>query len=126
MGGLAAWLGAASQHADVHIATMAAAGVNLVPPALVVLGIGALVLGLAPRATSIVVYGYLTWSLLVVVVGGIGAISHWVLDTSVFHQMASAPAVPVDWSADGVMVVLALVLMAGGLVGLRHRDLAGA
>ena len=126
VGGLAAWLGAASQHADVHIATMAAAGVNLVPPALVVLGIGALVLGLAPRATSIVVYGYLTWSLLVVVVGGIGAISHWVLDTSVFHQMASAPAVPVDWSADGVMVVLALVLMAGGLVGLRHRDLAGA
>ena len=41
--------------------------------------------------TSIVVYALLGWSLLVVIVGGIGAISHWVLDTSVFHQMAVGP-----------------------------------
>ena len=54
--------------------------------------------------TSIVVYALLGWSLLIVIVGGIGAVSHWVLDTSVFHQMASAPAVSPHWEANGVMV----------------------
>ena len=92
-----AWLGAASQHAGVSFTTLLEAGINLVPPAITILGIGVLAFGYGPGLTSIVVYGLLGWSLLVVVVGGIGAISHWVLDTSVFHQMASAPAVPPNW-----------------------------
>jgi len=126
LGGLAAWAGAATQHAGVRIGVVVLAGVNLVPPAVVVLGLGVLVLGIAPRATSAVVYGYLSWSLLVLVVGGIGATSHWVLDTSVFHQMAAAPAVPVDWTANAVMVGVAAVLGAVGVLAFRHRDLAGA
>lgn len=124
--GVAAWAGAASQHAGVRPGAVVLAGVNLVPPALVVLGLGVLVLGVAPRATSSVVYGYLAWSLLVVVVGGIGATSHWVLDTSVFHQMAAAPAVPVDWATDWVMAGVAVVLAGTGVAALRRRDLAGA
>jgi ABC-2 type transport system permease protein len=126
LGGLAAWAGAASQHAGVRIGAVVLAGVNLVPPAVVVLGLGILVLGLAPRATSAVVYGYLAWSLLVLVVGGIGATSHWVLDTSVFHQMAAAPAVPVDWTANAVMVGVAALLGGFGVLAFHRRDLAGA
>jgi ABC-2 type transport system permease protein len=125
LGGLGAWLGAASQHAGVRFGAVVAAGLNLAPPALVVLGLGVLALGLAPRVTSPVVYTYLTWSLLVVVVGGVGDTSHWVLDTSVFHQMAAAPAVPVDWTADLAMVAVAAVLTATGLLGFHRRDLAG-
>ena len=64
--------------------------------------------------------------LLVVVVGGIGATSHWILDTSVFHHMVASPAVPVDWTADGIMVALGMVLLAAGAVAFRRRDLAGA
>lgn len=126
LGGVAAWVGAASQHAGVRIGAVVLAGVNLVPPAVVILGLGVLVLGVAPRATSGVVYGYLAWSLLVLVVGGIGATSHWVLDTSVFHQMAAAPAVPVDWTANAVMVGVAAVLGGTGVLAFRRRDLAGA
>jgi ABC-2 type transport system permease protein len=126
LAGVSAWLGAASQHAGVRFATLVAAGVNIVPPAVVILGLGVLVLGLAPRATAAIVYGYLAWSLLVVVVGGIGATSHWVLDTSVFHHMAASPAVPVDWTADGIMVAVAVVLLAAGLLAFRRRDLSGA
>ncbi len=125
LGGLAAWLGSASQHAGVRLGVVALAGLNLVPPALVVLGLGALALGLAPRAMSAVVYGYLAWSLLVVVIGGIGATGHWVLDTSVFHQMAASPAVPVDWTADAIMVGVAAVLAGCGIAAFGRRDLAG-
>ncbi len=67
----------------------------------------------------------LGWSLLVVIVGGIGAVSHWVLDTSVFHQMASAPAVSPRWEANGIMAAIGV---AGAVVGgfaFRRRDLQG-
>jgi len=75
--------------------------------------------------TSIVVYGLLGWSLLVVIVGGIGAVSHWVLDTSVFHQMASAPAVSPHWTANGVMVSVGIAAAALGGIAFRRRDLQG-
>jgi ABC-2 type transport system permease protein len=125
LAGVFAWLGAASQHAGVGLTTMLEAGLNLVPPAITILGIGALAFGVWPRATPIVVYVLLGWSLLAVVIGGIGAISHWVLDTSVFHQMASAPAVPPHWEANGVMVAIGV---AGALIGgiaFNRRDLRG-
>ncbi len=123
--GVFAWLGAASQHAGVSFTTLLEAGVNLVPPALTISGIGVLAFGIRPRMMSIVVYALLGWSLLIVVVGGIGAVSHWVLDTSVFHQMASAPAVSPHWEANGVMTAIGV---AGALLGgfaFRRRDLQG-
>jgi len=67
----------------------------------------------------------LGWSLLVVIVGGIGATSHWVLDTSVFHQMASAPAQSPHWGANGVMVAIGVAGALVGGFGLRRRDLQG-
>jgi putative exporter of polyketide antibiotics len=72
-----------------------------------------------------VVYGLLGWSLLVVVVGGIGAVSHWILDTSVFHQMASAPAVSPHWEANGVMVAIGGACALLGGAAFRRRDLQG-
>ncbi len=118
-----AWLGAASQHAGVSVTTLLDAGVNLVPPAITILGIGVLAFGIRPRLTSIVVYALLGWSLLVVIVGGIGATSHWVLDTSVFHQMAPAPAVSPDWGTNGIMTALGLALATIGALAFRRRDL---
>jgi ABC-2 type transport system permease protein len=123
--GAFAWLGAASQHAGAHFTTLLGAGLNLVPPAITILGIGVLTFGVRPRATTIVVYALLGWSLLVVIVGGIGAANHWVLDTSVFHQMASAPAVPPHWEANGVMTAIGAASALLGGFAFRRRDLQG-
>jgi len=60
------------------------------------------------------------------VVGGIGTTSHWVLDTSVFHQMAAAPAAPVNWTTDAVLVGIAAALAGAGTLAFRRRDLIGA
>jgi ABC-2 type transport system permease protein len=123
--GAFAWFGAASQHAGVSVATLLEAGVNLVPPAVAILGIGVLTFGIRPRMTSVVVYTLLGWSLLIVIVGGIGAVNHWVLDTSVFHQMASAPAVSPRWEVNGIMIAIG---GAGALLGglaFKRRDLEG-
>jgi ABC-2 type transport system permease protein len=123
--GLCAWLGSATQHTGLSFTTLLVAGVNLVPPAIVVLGIGVLVFGIRPRVTPIVVYGVLVWSLILVIVGGIGAINHWVLDTSVFHQMASAPAVRPHWEANGIMTAVGVAATLAGGVAFGRRDLEG-
>ena len=123
--GVFAWLGAATQHSGVSFTTLLDAGVNLVPPAIVILGVGALALGLWPRAASIVVYTLVGWSLLVVVVGGFGTTSHWILDTSVFHQMASAPAVSPNWRANAAMLAIGIVAAMIGALAFSRRDLQG-
>ena len=88
-------------------------------------GVGILVFGIRPRLTSWAVYGLLGWSLLLVVVGGIGAVSHWVLDTSVFHQMASAPAVAPHWEANAIMAAVGIAAALVGGWAFRHRDVQG-
>ncbi len=124
--GVFAWLGAASEHAGVSFTRLLAAGVNIVPPAITILGLGVLAFGLRPRLTSAVVYGFLAWSFLLEIVGGIGAVNHWVVDTSVFHQMASAPAVSPDWEANGVMTAVGVGAAVLGGFCFRRRDLQGA
>jgi len=125
LAGLCAWVGATSQGAGVSLAVLLAAGLNVVPPAVVILGIGVLTFGVRPRLTSIVVYAVLGWSLLIVIIGGIGAVSHWVLDTSVFHQMASAPATAPRWGTNGLMLAVGLTAALGGVAAFRARDLEG-
>jgi len=123
--GIFAWLGAATQNTSLSFATMLDAGVNVVPPAITILGVGVLTFGFLPRVTSIVVYALLGWSLLVVIIGGIGAINHWILDTSVFHQMASAPAVSPRWEANCVMAAIGVASAVVGGSAFRRRDLQG-
>jgi ABC-2 type transport system permease protein len=123
--GVLVWIGAASQRAGVSFTDLVEAGVNLVPPGIAIMGIGVLAFGIRPRLASNIVYVLLGWSLLIVVVGGIGATNHWVLDTSVFHQMASAPAVAPNWEANAVMTAVGLFAALLGGLAFGRRDLQG-
>jgi ABC-2 type transport system permease protein len=120
------WLGAASGHAGLAVSSLLDAGLNIAPPALFVLGFGALVIGVWPRATSVAVYGLIAWSVLVAVIGGFSANNHWLLDTSVFHQMAPAPASAPDWTTGGVMIATAVAAAVVGETAFRRRDVVGA
>src|SRR5581483_11765249 len=53
--GLFTWLGAASQHAGVGLGSTLAAGANAAAPAVFFVGLGALLLGVRPRACGVVV-----------------------------------------------------------------------
>jgi ABC-2 type transport system permease protein len=123
IGGVAAWLGGIAQHAPVRLATLIDAGVNVVPPALCLLGIGVLAIGVWPRATGYVVYVVLGWSLLVELIGGIGPSSRWLLDTSLFHHMAAAPAVNPNWTANAALILIGIVCAGTGTLAFEHRDL---
>jgi ABC-2 type transport system permease protein len=125
VGGAAAWVGAASQGSDIGLPRLLGAGLNLTPPALFLLGAGTLALGLRARAVSRVMYGVLVWSFLVDLVGGEVGAAPWILDTSLFHQMAPAPAVTPDWVSGAVVTGLGVAAAAAGLLAFGHRDLAG-
>jgi len=125
LAGFFAWVGAASQRSGVSLASLLAAGLNVVPPALCILGVGALAMGAWPRATTVATYSLLAWSFLIELGNGFFSSSHWLLDTSVFHQMAPAPAVSPDWvSAAGLTAIGVLAALLGGAV-FGRRDLAG-
>jgi ABC-2 type transport system permease protein len=115
-----------SQLAATRRQAAAQAGMNTVPPALCVLGAGLLTLGLVPRAAATVSYGVIAWSLLIELAGGIAGSSHWLLDTSVFHQMSAAPAVPPDGGSAALMTAAGLAAALAGGLAFTRRDLAGA
>lgn len=121
--GVLSWTGAATQGSGVGFATVLEAGINVVPPAILILGAGVLAIGWWPRRSPAVVYSLLVWSLLVDLVGGLVAENHWLLDTSVFHQMASAPAVAPHWATNAVIFGLGLGGMIAGAIGFTRRDL---
>jgi polyether ionophore transport system permease protein len=100
--------------------------VNVVPPAIFLLGLGALALGVWPRRTSLVVYGYLTWSFLVEFTGAVVHASHWLLDTSVFFHLVPAPAASPDWASAAAIAGLGIVLALIGALAFRRRDIAPA
>jgi len=125
LAGILTWVGAAIGHAQVGFLPLLEAGLNIVPPGLCIVGVGALMFGLWPRATSVSVYGVLAWSFLVELVGGVVRLNHWVLDTSVFHQMAAAPAVGADWTTDFVLLVVGTAAAFAGGIAFRMRDLVG-
>ncbi|HTZ29664.1 MAG TPA: ABC transporter permease subunit [Streptosporangiaceae bacterium] len=122
LAGIGAWAGAASQHSGVRFGSLVTAGLNVVPPGLFLLGLGALVLGGWPRRTSSVVYGYLAWSFLVEFAGGVVHTSHWLLDTSVFFHVVPAPATTPDWSGMAVITGLGVLGAVLGGILLCRRD----
>jgi ABC-2 type transport system permease protein len=121
--GLLAWLGTQTQGGGSSLPGLVLAGWNVAPPALLLLGVGALTFAVRPRSTSLVTYGYLAWSVLVEFLAAVARVNHWLLNTSVFFHVAPAPATTPDWRANGVVTALALVLMAVAVRRFGRRDI---
>jgi ABC-2 type transport system permease protein len=122
--GVAAWIGQASQDGGLALSSLVAAGINAMAPILVILGLGIFALGLKPRLTSAIIYGYIAWSFLVVLLGSGLNINHWLLDSSILHQVTLAPAVNPDWTTNSLLLIIGAVLAVFGAWAFNRRDLA--
>ncbi|MGZ4411021.1 MAG: FGGY-family carbohydrate kinase, partial [Gaiellaceae bacterium] len=124
--GLAAWVGATTQHAGVDFLQLLQAGLNVAPPAVFVLGIGALVFGVWPRGAIGVTYGLVVWSFLAETVASISDSSRWLRDTSPLLHITPAPAADPSWTSAAWLVGLGLLAGLAGIAAFGRRDLAGA
>lgn len=124
--GAATWVGAVASGADLRLGSLLAAGANVVSGGIFVLGIGTLAHAVVPRLTSLLAYGVVGWSFLAEIFAANFSVSRWLLDLSVFHHLARAPAAPVRWDSAGALVALGLAAAVVGAMQYTRRDLAGA
>jgi len=118
------WFGAWTQ--GVHAAGLAAtvgAGLNVVPIAIVALGVGAVTFAVWPRAASAVLYALVAWSLVADLLASLVDGAQWLDRLSLFHYLALAPAAAVHVSNDVVVLVVGLGLCACAVVLFGRRDL---
>ncbi|HET9051869.1 MAG TPA: hypothetical protein VFO60_09200 [Candidatus Dormibacteraeota bacterium] len=123
--GLLAYAGATAQGAPVGFGAVVAAGISIVPPAMFVLGAGALALAVAPRSAAFVAYGIVAWSFLVELIGSVVDANRVLLDTSLLHHLSAAPAVDPDWGSALWFLGLGAVATVIAAALLERRDLAG-
>jgi ABC-2 type transport system permease protein len=121
--GVSFWVSAASQHSGLVFSEMLRAGVNSAAPAALLLGIGVLTFGFAPRLTSIVCWGMLAWAFLLDMLGSALKINHWVMDTSLLYHPALAPAVSPNWRIIGTYLALGCAAALLGGWRFTQRDL---
>lgn len=123
LGGVAFWAPAASQHAGLTFHELLLAGINSAAPAALLLGIGVLVLGFAPRLTSIVCWGILAWAFLLDMLGSAIKVNHWLMDTSLLYHPALAPAANPNWRIAGTYLVVGCAAALLGAWRFTQRDL---
>jgi len=121
---VAFWAGASSQHSTLGLGELLLAGANAAVPGLALLGLLVFVYGFVPRWTSLLGYGALAWAFLLEMLGSAVHINHWVMDTSLLHHLALAPAVDPNWRVAAAYLVLGAMLAVVGGWRFSFRDLA--
>jgi ABC-2 type transport system permease protein len=123
LAGVAFWTGTAAQHTGLTAGELLLAGINAVAPAMLLGGIAVFTLGFWPRATGLAAYGVLAWSFLLEMLGSAISVNHWVMDTSLLHHIALAPAANPNWRIIGTYLALGVLLAAAGAWRFNRRDL---
>ena len=105
---------------------MLAAGLNTAVPGLVVLGVGALLYGLAPRLAAPVLYALVLWSFVVETFGTSLTDNRWVLDTSLMTHLGPVPAADLQWPTIALLLAAAALAAVLGAIAFGRRDLVSA
>ncbi len=118
-----AWGGSSIQQLHLPFHTIWVAGINAMAPAMLTLGVAVFGFGFAPRFALIGSYGVIAWSFLIQMVSSGLNLNHWLLDTSVLHHIALAPATEPNWSAASIVAGLGVIMGLLGVLRFRRRDL---
>jgi ABC-2 type transport system permease protein len=124
LAGVAGWLGVASQGLSVDFGKLVVAGINIVPAALLALGVGVFMLGVLPRYATIAVYAIVGWSLIIDLLGSLITGLDFLTHLSLFHYVALAPSEDPNWASLGIMTLIAVLLTIAGIALFTRRDLA--
>ncbi len=124
--GVVVWVATALGGTALAIGDALMAGVNLIPAALLFLGLGILVLGLTPRLTAPLTYGLVIAAYLLDFVGPLLELPDGLLDVSPFRHLSAVPAADLDITAALIMLGIGTLAALAGIAAFRHRDLEEA
>ncbi len=124
--GLGAALGAAAVGAHVSLAGLLEAGLNCLPATLLFLGVGALLVALAPRHGVGAAYALVSVAFVWELVGSLVGAPRWLLSASPFYQIGLVPAASFRAGPAAAMLAVGTAAALAALAQFRRRDLAGA
>jgi ABC-2 type transport system permease protein len=119
-------LGAIGIGAEVSVTRLIEGGLNCLPASLLFLGIGALLVTIAPRIGVGMSYAVVGAAFVWELIGALLGVPGWMLGISPFHQVGLVPAASFRAVPAAVMLALAAAMLTAALVRFRHRDLVGA
>lgn len=110
----------------ISVGDLLVAGINALPAAAFVLGMGTLLHGVVPRMAVGLTYALVAASFLLEVVGSNVGLPGWLLNLSVLHHVSPAPALSPDWRSALILVALGALAAGTGALALARRDVVAA
>ena len=87
-------------------------------------GIAVLLIGIAPKATSLT-WIYLLYSFIVVYLGGLLQFPEWMRKLSPYGHIPQLPVEEINFMTLFLLTIIAVVLVIVGFIGYRRRDIEG-
>jgi ABC-2 type transport system permease protein len=94
------------------------------PAMWIMIGIGVLLIGIAPKLTGLT-WLYLVYSFVVVYLGGLFQFPEWVGKISPYAHIPQLPIEDMDFAKASILTVIAVVTILIGFIGYRKRDIQG-
>ncbi len=121
--GLLTWLIARLQGLSLDLVTMLLVSIALSGTAILTLGIGTFFYGILPRFASTSVYIIVVWSFLIDLLESIVTLNPLIVNSSLFHYIATSPNATPDWATFGWLALIGVVLAIIGTVFFIKRDI---
>jgi ABC-2 type transport system permease protein len=125
LGGTVFWVAAAAENTGLGLGQLVEAGLNSAAPAVALAGLGILLLGFAPRLVTAACWAIVAWGFMVALLGEVIPVNHWIVDTSLLHHIALAPAVSPDWRIGATYLGICAASAVLGGWRFTRRDLQG-
>ncbi|MCM3756181.1 ABC transporter permease [Sporosarcina aquimarina] len=103
-------------------ASVFGASAVLLPAIAVMIGVSCLIVGIAPRWSSLV-WLYIVYSFITLYLGSLFHVPEWAAKLSPFGWVSEWPSESINWIAEGSLLATAAVLVVIGVFGYRKRDI---
>ena len=94
------------------------------PAMWIMIGLAVLLIGIAPKVTSLI-WLYLLYSFVVVYLGGLLKFPEWMRNLSPYGHVPQLPVEDPDFYDVSLLTIIAVVFVVVGFIGYTKRDIEG-
>lgn len=109
---------------SISFSTLYSAAMVYLPAMWIMIGLAVLLIGIAPKVTSLI-WLYLLYSFVVVYLGGLLKFPEWMRNLSPYGNVPQLPVEDMNFMTLTTLTIIAVVLVVVGFVGYTKRDIEG-